>query len=75
MKLLPKIIASIKAETVKEYPQLHPFLAALQSVGYFTTQQWEEMCRVRTDAVINHGIPRHVTNLMICLFILEEQGV
>lgn len=75
IKLSPKIIALIEAEVAAEYPQLHPFLAALHSIGYFTPEQWEVMCRARTDSVINHGIPRHETNLLICLLILEEQGL
>lgn len=75
MKLPSRIIARIEEQAAEEFPQLHPFLAYLQDVGYFTHTQWCEMCKVRSDSVIKHGIPRHETNLFICLFILEEQGV
>ena len=75
MKLPSGIITLIEEQAAAEYPQLYSFLAALESLDYFTLDQWNEMCRARRYAVIHHNVPRYVTNFMICLFILEEQGV
>lgn len=74
-KLPPDTIETIKLELTHPYPVIYSFIFDLEESGYMSVEDYDLLCRARTRAVIDYNIPRHETNLLVCLFILEEQGV
>ena len=74
MQLSIEIIDKIERELLETVPVLFNVLPELYRLGYITEEEHELLRNARREAYRN-GHAFLFTNFMICLFILEEQGV
>lgn len=74
MQLSIEIIDKLERELLKDAPVLFNVLPELYRLGYITEEEHKLLRNARREAYRNEHT-FSFTNFMICLFILEEQGV
>ena len=74
MQLSIEIIDKLERELLEDAPALFTVLPGLYRLGYITEEEHELLRNARMEAYRN-GHAFLFTNLLVCLFILEEQGV